>query len=113
MSVIEKIQGLFKTKSSQPEDSMDMASLGMPADPFATGIVDRASMTTAIRDVPETYDDDKGFPASRLATAEDAANIGSPDLLRLPMLGSQTIARHQRTLFILLGISVLVLAVVA
>ena len=45
MSVIEKIQSLFKTKSSQPEDSMDMASLGTPADPFATGAMDQSSLT--------------------------------------------------------------------
>jgi twitching motility protein PilJ len=46
MSVIENIQKLFKTKSVQPEDSMDMASVGTP-DPLATGAMDEASLQTA------------------------------------------------------------------
>ena len=37
----------------------------------------------------------------------------NPDLLKLPILGSKTIAQHQRTLLLLLGFSVVVLAVVA
>ena len=117
MSVIEKIQSLFKTKSSQPEDSMDMASLGTPADPFATGAMDQASLTAATRVQSgintNANEDDGGFPASRLASSEETAVVENPDLLRLPILGSQTIAHHQRTLLILLGVSVLVLAIVA
>ena len=117
MSVIEKIQSLFKTKSSQPEDSMDMASLGTPADPFATGAMDQASLNAATRVQPgintNTNEDDGGFPASRLVSSEETAVVENPDLLRLPILGSRTIAQHQRILLILLGASVLVLAVVA
>ena len=96
---------------------MDMASLGTPADPFATGTMDQASLTAAIRVPPEAKvnanEDEDGFPASRLASAEETAAIENPDLLRLPILGNRTIAQHQRTLLILLGLSVLVLAVVA
>ncbi len=119
MSVIEKIQSLFKTKSSQPEDSMDMASLGTPADPFATGAMDQASLAAATRIQSEKNtntninEDDGGFPASRLASSEETAMVENPGLLRLPILGSRTIAQHQRTLLILLGVSVLVLAIVA
>ena len=42
MSLIEKIQNLFKPPNSLPEDSMDMASVGMPVDPFAVGAVNVA-----------------------------------------------------------------------
>ncbi|MES2911239.1 MAG: methyl-accepting chemotaxis protein [Pseudomonadota bacterium] len=48
-----------------------------------------------------------------MATAEEAVVIENPDLLMLPILGRRTIAQHQRILLILLGVSVLVLGVVA
>ncbi len=110
MSVIEKIQNLFKPKSRPPEDSMDMASVGMPVDPFATGAM-QASMGA-----PASMEDDSrdnGFPVSRMASVDESLLAENPDLLKLPILGSRTIAQHQRILLILLGLSVLVLAVVA
>ncbi|MCY1162846.1 MAG: methyl-accepting chemotaxis protein [Pseudomonadota bacterium] len=111
MSVIEKIQNLFKTKSAQPEDSMDMASVGIPVDPLATGTMDQAALNTSTIASPEGNED--SFAASRVANVEEAATLENPDLLRLPILGSRTIVQHQRILLGLLGLSVLVLAVVA
>ncbi|MES2401348.1 MAG: methyl-accepting chemotaxis protein [Pseudomonadota bacterium] len=111
MSVIAKIQNLFKTKSAQPDDSMDLASVGIPADPFATGAMDQTAVSAAAVAMPLSGDND--FPPSRVATEEDAAVIENPDLLMLPILGRRTIAQHQRILLILLGVSVLVLGVVA
>ncbi len=110
MSVIEKIQNLFKPKSRPPEDSMDMASVGMPVDPFATGAMEASMGVSAI-----AQDDarDDGFAASRMASTDEVVPVENPDLLKLPILGSRTIAQHQRTLLILLGLSVLVLAAVA
>ncbi len=90
MSVIEKIQNLFKTKSATPEDSMTSG---------------------AYVAAPESRDD--GFSPSRLASAKDAVLPENPDLLSLPVLGRRTIVQHQRILLGLLGLSVLVLAVVA
>ncbi len=111
MSVIAKIQNLFKTKSAQPDDSMDLASVGIPADPFATGVVDQTAVSAAAAAMPLSGDND--FAPSRMANEEDAAVIENPDLLMLPILGRRTIAQHQRILLILLGLSVLVLGVVA
>jgi twitching motility protein PilJ len=109
MSVIEKIQNLFKPKNKSPEDSMDMSSVGMPVDPFATGIMQSTNESV---NAPDENDD--GFPASRVANVENQSlPAGNPDLLTLPVLGSKTIAQHQRTLLILLGFSVFVLAAVA
>ncbi|MES2512008.1 MAG: methyl-accepting chemotaxis protein [Pseudomonadota bacterium] len=48
-----------------------------------------------------------------MATPEETVAIENPDLLRLPILGRRTIAQHQRILLILLGLSVLVLGLVA
>jgi twitching motility protein PilJ len=110
MSVIEQIQNLFKPKNKPPEDSMDMSSVGMPVDPFATG-----AMPPPVNEAIAGWEEkDDGFAASRMAGADaDVVRTESPDLLSLPILGSKTITDHQRTLLILLGLSVLVLAVVA
>jgi twitching motility protein PilJ len=110
MSVIEKIQKLFKTKSAQPDDSMDMASVGMPIDSMATGAIDEASFNTAaIRPVESS---ENAF-ASRMADSNEAVVPENPELLTLPLLGRRTIAEHQRILLMLLGLSVLVLGGVA
>ncbi len=112
MSVIEKIQNLFKTKSAQPDDSMDLASVGIPADPFATGAMEQTAIN-AVAVSPGGEASEEDFAPSRMATAEEAVVIENPDLLMLPILGRRTIAQHQRILLILLGVSVLVLGVVA
>ena len=110
MSVIEKIQKLFKTRSAPPEDSMDMASVGIPADSMAAGALDEASFNTAaIRPV----ENNENVFASRMADSDDALIPENPDLLTLPFLGRRTIAQHQRILLIMLGLSVLALAGVA
>ena len=110
MSVIEKIKKLFKTKSAQPEDSMDMASVGIPIDSMATGALDETSFSTAAIRPVENHAD--AF-TNRAADADEALVPENPDLLTLPLLGRRTIAQHQRILLILLGVSVLVLAGVA
>ncbi len=112
MSVIEKIKNLFKSKSALPEDSMDMASLGTPGDYMSTAAIGQGAMHTAAIN-PARLRDDDDFSASRLAPAEESAAVANPDLLKLPILGRRTIVQHQRTLLILLGLAVLVLAVVA
>jgi len=111
MSVIEHIQNIFKSKKKPPEDSMDMSSVGMPVDPLATGAM-RARTMRAPVEASEEKDD--GFAASRLVSPQtEAASAETPDLLKLPLLGNKTMAQHQRSLLMLLGLSMLVLAVVA
>ena len=112
MSVIAKIQNLFKTTPAQPMDSIDMAYMGVPADLQATGAQDHAAFDTAAFSGSQDSDDD-GFASSRMAEHDESVLVDNGDLLRLPILGSRTIAQHQRTLLILLGLSVLILAVVA
>jgi twitching motility protein PilJ len=108
MSVIENIQKLFKTKSVQPEDSMDMASVGTP-DPLATGAMDEASLQTAA--VRQADGNDDAFGSSRIATAEESASV-NPELLYLPMLGRKTMGQHQRFLVFFLAVFVIVLGTV-
>ena len=109
MSVLEKIQNIFKTKSAQPDDSMDLASVGIPMDAMATGAMEAPAAATYVAAEP-----DDGFAPSRMASAEETAAVETnPDLLMLPILGRRTIAQHQRILLVLLGLSVVVLGVVA
>ena len=110
MSVIKKIQKLFKAKSTPSEDSMEMVSVGAPVDPMSSGVLDQASFNTAAIRTAENSED--AF-ARRMAVSEDPVVAVNPDLLALPLLGRRTIAEHQRTLLALLGLSVLVLAGVA
>ena len=111
MSFIEKIQKIFKTKSAQPADSMDMASVGMPMDSMATAGMDEASLATAVYRPADSSD--AQFAAGRIANADAENAQANSDLLSLPLLGRRTIAQHQRILLSLLGLSVLVLGVVA
>ena len=97
MSVLEKIQNLFKTKAVHPEDSMDLASLGTSMDATAAGAA--------------SYED--RFTAGRPAFINETQESENSDMLLLPILGRRTIAQHQRILLTLLGLSVVVLGVVA
>ena len=110
MSAIEKIQNLFKAKTAQHEDSMDMASLGIPQDPFNSPAMNGPGGGAS---AGSSHAGEVNFTASRMAGMDESGSVEKPDLLKLPLLGSRTIAQHQRTLLILLGLSVLVLAGVA
>ena len=118
MTVIEQIQNLFKPKNRLPPDSMDMSSVGLPVDPFATGAMSLAVSPSAQGSasnslVRQVEIDNDGYAQSALFVEGNRVEAANPDLLRLPILGNKTVAQHQRILLILLGISVLVLAVVA
>ena len=118
MTAIEKIQNLFKPKNKLPPDSMDMSSVGLPVDPFATNamnlvVVPRAQEPTSHSLTRQVEIDNDGYAHSALFAEDNGVDAANPDLLRLPLLGNKTVAQHQRVLLILLGISVLVLAVVA
>ena len=93
-----------------------MSSLGVPADSLAAGVTDEMTTSTAAvrrMDNTSSNSDEDGFAPSRMVESGESAAVLNPDLLALPILGRRTIAQHQRILLILLGVSVLVLAVVA
>lgn len=109
MSVLENIQKLFKPKAAQAQDSMDMASIGMPMD-ASVGPNDDVAVSTGVYRQSDGPDD--AFASSRLTSLEESAPVASGDLLTLPVLGSRPIGQHQRILVTLLAIAVLVLGVV-
>ena len=110
MSVIEKIQKLFKFRSGSSKDTVDMAPAGMAIDPVATGALDQAYFNTAAARSVKGSDD-----AFTRRTPDAQASVGSenPEVLSVPFLGRRTIAEHQRILLSLLGLSILVVAAVA
>ena len=106
MSVIENIQKLFKSKRVQPaEDSMDMVSLSIPAEPFATEDPNQRFAETATH----SYDD--RFAPTSIVLPEGGKQA-SGELLTLPLLGSRTLSQHQRILVLLLSLAVAVLGLV-
>ena len=110
MSVIENIQKLFKPKFGQPEDSMDMASVGMPGDPLSTAAMSEALANAAsVRRVGAEGD---AFAPSRIATTEESALIDDLNLLTLPLLGRRTLNQHIAILVTLLALAVAVLGTV-
>jgi twitching motility protein PilJ len=111
MSAIEKIQNLFKTKSAQPEDRMHMASLGMPVGARVAAMEHSSVSMGSLSGSDDA--DDEAFAQSKMADSDEVGMVENADLLSLPLLGRRSIAQHQRILLMLLGFSVVVLAVVA
>ena len=111
MSVIENVQKLFRTKPAQLEDSMDMASLGMPGDVVAAGVGGEALHGAA---ASRGMKPEAAFGSSRMASIQASGPVApeNPDLLSLPLLGRRTLGQHQRILVVLLALAVLVLGVV-
>jgi len=103
MSVIEKIQKLFKTKQAPPEDSMDGVSLDMSVDPLATGVIRLPRGTGTAMSSSQTATSDSPESQSLEDTPANA------ELLSLPLLGSRPMGQHQRVLVILMAFSVIVL----
>ncbi len=110
MSVFDSISKLFKPQSNLPEDSMQMDSVAVPMDPMSNTFSPEAAGGILARQKDAGFD--SVAPRSMLP-GESAVIPGSPDLVKLPILGTRTIGQHQRILFGLLGLSLLVLALVA
>jgi twitching motility protein PilJ len=103
LSVVEKIQKLFKTKQAPPEDSMEGVSLNMSVDPLATGAVGQPHGTGTVMLSSQTATSDR--PQSQFL--EDTPD--NVELLSLPLLGSRPMGQHQQVLVILMAFSVIVL----
>jgi len=106
MSVLENIQKLFKSKPARsPEDSMDMVSLSIPAEPFAVPNTNRRFAETA----NQSYDD--GFAPTSIVLPE-VGKQAYADMLTLPLLGKRSVSQHQRILVLILSLAVIVLGLV-
>ncbi len=111
MSVFDNVQKLFKPRSPSLPDSMDLASVGAPVDALANAAMSEASMRVeAIRQIDGN---DDAFGSSRLAAIDEEVLADRGDLISLPILGRRTAGQHQKILYILLALSLLILATVA
>ena len=105
MSVIEKIQKLFKTKPVQSEDTMNMvSSLSISGDSL-----DLTSLSDTTRSKLAAGHEDY---ASDDMESHDDEPLPETGLLKLPLLGRRTLSQHQRILVLLMASSATVLAVV-
>ncbi|HSV34046.1 MAG TPA: methyl-accepting chemotaxis protein [Ramlibacter sp.] len=105
MSVVDQLKNLFKKKPAETPAESGELSLGMPdasLDPLATGALDNAASMMA--NDPDSVADDSVAPTDALNEAE---------LISVPLLGRRTIVTHQRILFTLLALALVVLGSVA
>ncbi|MGE4242940.1 MAG: methyl-accepting chemotaxis protein [Ramlibacter sp.] len=104
MSVVDSLKKILARKGGAAKDgAVD------PASPDAGDIAsEQASMTMAM-DVPMTLGDDP----SSLGAEEMAGDAAQAELISMPFLGRRSIATHQRVLFTLLALSLVVLGSVA
>ena len=110
MSVFASIRNLFRPQSNLPEDSMQMDSVAVPMNPMSTAFAPEVTGGMPARQNDAVFD---SVASKSLLPGDSAAPGDSSGLIKLPILGSRTIAQHQRILFILLGFALLVLALVA
>ncbi|MES2951475.1 MAG: methyl-accepting chemotaxis protein [Pseudomonadota bacterium] len=101
MSVVDKLKNIFTKKQSESELDSRL-SLAMPED-----------LSSAA--AGETVQEDETPAAVRLGPPLKEAGVEAPkadagDLVAIPGLGSRTVVQQQRTLFVMLGAALLVLA---
>jgi twitching motility protein PilJ len=105
MSLVDRLNNVFSKKAPDSEQDSRL-SLAMP----------EATVDPAIGDLMVTHsgllpDSAAAEPhANRDAFGAAVTPAQATDLITLPVLGKKTVVEHQRTLFILLGLAVLVLA---
>ncbi|ARV20181.1 Methyl-accepting chemotaxis protein PctA [Curvibacter sp. AEP1-3] len=97
MSVVDQLKNLFSKK--QPESELDSRlSLAMPD----------ATVNSAEH---ETLQESQNAPLQAPApSVADEAVVPEGELISIPILGRRTVVQHQRTLFVLLGGALVVLA---
>jgi twitching motility protein PilJ len=104
MSVVDQLKNIFSKKSHDVSVGPSGAlSLGMPAsrDPHNDS---RAGMGLALGDGEDSVDGEDSL---------EPAAVDRAELVNLPLLGRRTAGAHQRILFVLLALSVIVLGTVA
>jgi twitching motility protein PilJ len=105
MSVVDQLKSLFSKKRAQPEPSGEL-SLAMPdatVDPLQSGVVESRGSEGSLG-ADTIGEEDSIAPLEELDAAE---------LISVPLLGRRSIVTHQRILFLLLAIALVVLGAVA
>ncbi|MDD2880196.1 MAG: methyl-accepting chemotaxis protein [Rhodoferax sp.] len=99
MAFVDQLKNLFKKKPpGAAQDSRDVAGDSASSE----------QMEAELKSGETQY----GAPEVSPQRAEAAVNVGLTDQIALPVLGKKTIGQHQRTLALLLGVSLVLLAIV-
>ena len=112
MSAVDHFGNPLVQKPAEPDG-------GTPGTPVHTDAVEAVAATegdTFSNPALDTLapEPSENFAESRLPDLPEAAAVAqSEDTVTLPLLGTASVARHQRVLFTLLGVSLLVLTLVA
>jgi twitching motility protein PilJ len=105
MSVVDQLKSVFSQKRAQAEPSGEL-SLGMPdatVDPLSSTSLDSRGSEGPLG--PDTIGNEESIaPVEELDAAE---------LISVPLLGRRSIVTHQRILFVLLALALVVLGTVA
>jgi twitching motility protein PilJ len=117
MSVVDSLKNLFSKKPAEPAESTDQLSLATPdgsMDPNATGAMDAMGSTQGMAALPaeagDAQDPDSSVADDSVAPLEASDEA---ELISVPLLGRRSIVTHQRILFTLLSLALVVLGSVA
>ena len=108
MSVVDHFGNPVVQKPVDPQDPPESGFSSAHAN-------DSAAFAQTHEDAPEppvSEQQSEDFPESRLSELAAPALMAA-DTVTLPVLGTAPVERHQRTLLIMLGVALLVLALVA
>ncbi len=107
MPVVDQLKKLFpKRKPPEGESGLSLAMPDASVDPMATGAMDGQGGSTMAMSSTEYNRQEAPTEDSLFEPLEDGSGQA---LLELPLLGRRTVAQHQRTLSVLLGLSLVIL----
>ena len=113
MSVVDQLRNLFSKKNVSDSEQDSRISLGTPDGSFGSTSADTMLINTD--QVPLELPDNPAVAQSLAQTQGGTPPLPhvSTNFITLPVLGQRTVAAHQKILFILLALALLLLAVVA
>ena len=113
MPVVDQLRNLFSKKSVPDSEQDSRISLGTPDGSFGSTSADTMLINTD--QVPLEVPDNPGVAQALAQTQGVTPPLPrvSTNLIALPLLGPRTVAAHQKILFILLALALLLLAAVA
>jgi twitching motility protein PilJ len=102
MSVADQLKNLFskKTPDSEQDPSLSLAMPDAMIEPIATA------------QMPDRNDNPPGASVNAGSGPDQATGAAADQLIAVPVLGRKTVVQHQRLLSILLGLSLVLLAMV-
>src|SRR5438105_144009 len=109
MSVVDSLKRLFSKKQAEA-DSSELSLATPDGSLMDAHAADPVSTTQAMDVLPAADDPSSMGPEDDSIAAEEGS---AQELISVPLLGRRTIVTHQRLLFVLLAISLLVLGSVA